>query len=142
MMTGQLALIASAAFAGAAFYINSAEQPARLTLDDRAMLMQWKPSYGKGFEMQASLAMVAGILGLVTWWLTGDWRWAIGAVLILANWPYTLLAMASTNKRLEATPDAQADATSRALMQKWGRMHAVRTTLGIAAVVAYVWALN
>ena len=31
---------------------------------------------------------------------------------------------------------------SRALIVKWGGLHAVRTGLGIAATLAYLWALN
>ncbi|MGF7008865.1 DUF1772 domain-containing protein [Aminobacter sp. BE322] len=142
MLAGQIALACAAAFAGAAFYINFAEQPARLGLDDKNLLDEWKPSYARGFAMQASLAVASGLLGLLAAWLAVDWRWIVGAVLMLANWPYTLLVILPTNKEIEAIASADAGTASRTLIMRWGTLHAVRTALGCAATVAYLWALG
>jgi hypothetical protein len=141
MWSGELALVTASVFAGAAFYVNFAEQHGRLQLDTRAMLTQWKPSYHRGFLMQATLAVISGALGVLAFLMTYDWRWLVGAALILANWPYTVFIIMPTNKQLNATPLDAANELTRGLMSQWGWLHAVRTVLGFLAVVAYLWAI-
>jgi len=142
MWTGDLALASAAIFAGAAIYVNIAEQPARLTLDTPALLTEWKPSYERGKNMQASIAIVSGALGILAFFFTYDWRWLLGALLILAPWPYTMFIIMPTNHVLNATAPAQATEQTRELIQQWGRLHMGRSALGLLAVAAYLWALN
>jgi hypothetical protein len=142
MFVGQLALVLAALFAGAAFYVGYVEHPARMRLDDSNALKQWKPSYDAGALMQAGLAAVSGLLGLFAMWSTGDWRWIIGAALILANWPYTLFVIMPTNRKLKAVKEDEAGPASRVLLASWAKLHGIRTALGAAATLAYLWALN
>jgi hypothetical protein len=138
MMFGLFALATAAIFFGAAFYVNFAEQSARLSLDDRSLLAEWKPAYKRGFIMQASLAVIGFVLGILAWWQTSVWLWLIGALVLLANWPYTLLVIMPTNNTLMVTAPVQANLETRQLIRKWGRLHAVRTALGLAATLIFI----
>jgi hypothetical protein len=138
MLFGHLALVAAAVFTGAALYINVAEQPARLALDDRALLSEWKPSYQRGLAMQAPLAVVACIFGVIAWWRSREIAFCLGAILIIANWPWTLLGIKPTNATLMAMDNAEIPAYARALILKWGTLHAVRTMLGALSTSAFL----
>lgn len=140
MTIGVLALMAAAIFTGAALYVNIAEQPARLLLDDRALLTEWKPSYKRGAAMQAPLALVGCVFGLIAWWQVSHPGFLIGAVAIIAPWPWTLIGIKPVNDALLATEIDQAGPSTRALVVKWGGLHGVRTVLGALATSAFLWA--
>src|SRR4029450_2770062 len=114
--------------------------PARMTLDDRSALAEWKPAYKRGFAMQASLAMLGGLLGAVAWWQTGIAAFLVGTLCILAPWPWTLLVIRPVNDTLMATDLAKSGSETRALIVKWNRLHARRTLLGAAAVLSFLFA--
>jgi hypothetical protein len=140
MIFGLVALIAAAIFTGAALYVGVAEQPARLLLDDRALLTEWKPSYQRGAAMQAPLALLGCLLGSIAWWQTSHGGFLIGAIAIIAPWPWTLLGIKPTNDALLATNPDQAGPPRRALVVRWGALHGVRTALGALATLAFLWA--
>jgi Domain of unknown function (DUF1772) len=135
MLTGELALVIASLFTGAAIYVNVAEQPARLKLDDRGLLAEWQPSYKRGFAMQVSLALLGCIAGAAAAYVRADWRWLPGAFVLLANWPFTLIVIMPLNNRLMAMRAEEAGLESRTLIERWGRLHAVRSALGSAATV-------
>jgi hypothetical protein len=139
MLVGHLALIVAAIFTGAALYVNVAEQPARLVLDDKALLSQWKPSYKRGTAMQAPLAVVGCLCGLIAWWQTRELGFLVGAVLMILNWPWTLLVIMPTNNALTAINPADAIPQTRPLILKWGTLHAVRSALSSLATIAFLW---
>jgi hypothetical protein len=140
-LVGLVAALLAASFAGVALYINVAEQPARLALDDRALIAEWKVSYARGLVMQVSTAVASGLLALAAAWIAWDWRWLAGAAAILANIPYTLIAIQPVNKALMTTQRGGAGAQTRALVEQWALLHAGRTLLGLIATALFLWAL-
>lgn len=135
------ALVCATLFTGAALYISLVEHPARLALPDGPLLAQWQPSYRRALPIQSGLAVAGGAAGLITGAVLGDWQWFAGSIVLLANWPFTLIVMMRDNKRLMALAEGQAGAESRAMLVQWGRQHAVRGALGAGAVVLFAWAL-
>lgn len=137
-----LAIALAGIFFGIAAYINLAEQPARLALAAGPMLAQWKISFAAGIAIQGVLAIVTGIVGLIAWWLTRDWRWLVGGLLMLANWPWTLAMIAPINNALNATASDAAGPASMALVQRWGQLHTARTAFGLFALMLFAWAMS
>ena len=142
MLAALLALVFAAAFAGAAIFVNVAEQPARLALDNPALLLEWQKSYDRAAPMQAGLALLTALLGFLAAWQLHDWRFGVGGLLILANWPYTLLVIKPTNDRLHAIKPELANAETRQAIISWGHLHGGRSAFGVAATVMFLWAIT
>jgi len=137
-----VAFLSAALFAGAALYINVAEHPARLTLDTRFAAAQWAPSYLRATWMQAPLALVSLGCGVAVWLMGGGAGWLIAAVLVGFVVPFTFVVIMPTNNSL-LLPGRDLDSPdTRALLERWGRLHSVRTALSLAAAALYLWLLS
>lgn len=136
-----VATIGCTFFAGAAIYINLVEHPARMGCETKIAATVWAPSYARATVMQASLAIVGFTSGIAVWLLEGRTHWLIGAVLLGLVVPFTLIAIKPTNDRLLSPGRDLGSSETRALLERWGRLHAVRSLLSLAASVMFVWAL-
>jgi hypothetical protein len=134
------ALVFATLFAGAALYITLVEHPARLGLEDRPLLAQWQPSYKRALPIQSGLAIAGGISGLLAWYLSADWLWLAGSLVLLANWPFTLIVIMPVNKRLMAMQQRDAGADSRRMLVHWGNLHSGRSALGALSMLLFAWA--
>ena len=74
-----------------------------------------------------------------TKWMGGGVGWAIAALLIGAVVPFTFLGIMPTNHKLLAPGRDLAWAETRALLEAWAKLHAVRTVLSVLATAVYVW---
>jgi uncharacterized membrane protein len=128
-----IALACSGLFAGAAAYVSFVEHPARVSVGTEAAVKEFGPSYRRGAVMQASLAGIGFLASGLAWAANRDVRLLLAGVLLGSLIPFTLLVILPTNKRLL---DPSLDATSAeavVLLRRWGRLHAVRTIVGLAA---------
>lgn len=133
-----IATLSTTLFSGAAIYINLVEHPARLGCGTELAATVWAPSYKRATVMQASLA-IAGFLGGTAAWLAGGGiLWVIAALLIGAVVPFTFVAIMPTNDRLLEVGRDLGSTETRALLEKWGNLHTVRSALSLIASIIYI----
>ncbi|PXW79689.1 uncharacterized protein DUF1772 [Nitrosomonas sp. Nm84] len=134
-----LATLSAGLFAGAAIYISLVEHPVRTILNTRAAATQWAPSYKRATWMQAPLAIVGLLTGALAGILGGGFGWLIGAVLIGSVVPITFKIIMPTNQRL-LEPGRDLDSSeTRALLDKWGQLHLIRSGLSLLAFLLFAW---
>src|SRR5215475_10371523 len=141
-LLGVVASLASTLFAGAALYINLVEHPARLSCGTEIAALQWAPSYKRATIMQVSLTVLATLAGLARWWSGGGAVWLGASLLIVSVVPFTIFVILPTNTRLLEPGRDRGSSETRALLDRWGRLHAVRTALSLVASCGFIWALS
>ncbi len=133
-----LALLAAGLFAGAAIYITAVEHPARMSCGTELAVREFAPSYKRATVMQATLAVAGCLAGLGAAWQRQDPVVALGALLLGAVVPFTLIVIFPTNaKLLDPALDAQGTEATQ-LLQRWGQLHAVRSGLSTLAFLLFL----
>jgi uncharacterized membrane protein len=132
------AIISGALFAGAALYINRVEHPARMQCGTELAATVFGPSYHRASMMQVSLALLAAILAVGSWWFDHSMLWITGALLIFAVIPYTLIAILPTNKQLLRPGRDRKSKDTHQLLVRWGHLHAVRTVASLTATIIFL----
>ena len=133
-----VAVLSAALFAGAALYINLVEHPARMTLGAQAARAEWAPSYHRAARMQAPVAMIGSLPAILAWIGGGGVGWLIGGVLLGSVIPLTLIVIFPTNRELLDPATVQDVKRAERLLQRWNRLHAVRTVLSTVALVLFL----
>jgi uncharacterized membrane protein len=136
-----LAALCAGLFAGAASYITFVEHPARLECGTELAATEFGPSYRRATVMQASLAVVGLLAALVAWSQGRGLAALVGGLLLGLVIPFTLVVIRPTNKRLLDPGLDRRSAEARALLVRWGQLHAVRGVLGVVAFGVLVWHL-
>jgi uncharacterized membrane protein len=139
MLVSGCAILSTAIFTGAAIYVSLVEHPARSEVTTECAIAQWRPSYRRAALMQAALAIVATVLAIASWFGGGGWSWLLAAVLIASVVLFTLVVMWPINKQLEAGALETSSEQVRVLLNQWGRLHAVRSALSLAALLLMIF---
>ncbi len=134
-----IATVSSGLFAGAALYITVVEHPVRAVLDTRAAASQWAPSYQRATWMQAPLAILGLLSGVGACLLGGGLGWLVAALIIGAVVPITFKIIMPTNQQLLEPDRDLSSSETRALLNRWGRLHALRTVMSVSAFAGFVY---
>lgn len=65
--------------------------------------------------------------------------WLVAAVLLGSVVPFAFIGIMPTNRALLAPGRDLSSSETRALLEKWGRLHAVRSLLSLSALLVLVW---
>jgi hypothetical protein len=141
-VTGIVATLCAGLFAGAALYITIAEQPARLAIDTMQALAEFRPAFPRAAAMQASLALVGGLFAFAAWWSGSGRGWLVAALCLLGAVVFTLVAIRPVYDALLDPSLDTASHEARTLLERWGRLHAVRSVLGGIGFLACLFSVR
>ena len=133
-----VATVAAGLFAGASTYVTVAQHPAWLECGTTLAVKEFGPSSRRAAVMQGGLAMVGLVSSAVAWFQGSGIGWLAAGLLLGVLVPFTLVVMMPTNRRLLDPQLDPGSGEAAELLSRWGRLHVVRTVVGVAVIVTFV----
>jgi hypothetical protein len=130
-----IATLCAGLFAGAALYVSLVEHPARVSCGTAVAIAELGSSYHRAARLQSALASVCFVAAVWAAFRGAGHLVFAAALIIVAVVPFTLLVIMPTNDRLMDQTLNPGSPEAATLLTRWGRLHAVRTVLGLASFV-------
>jgi hypothetical protein len=130
-----IATLCAGLFAGAALYVSLVEHPARVSCGTAVAVAEFGPSYRRAARLQSALASICFVAAVWAAFRGAGHLVFVAALLMVAVVPFTLLVIMPTNDRLMDPTLNPGSPEAATLLTRWGRLHAVRTVLGLASFV-------
>lgn len=136
-----VATLAAGLWAGAAAYISLVEHPATLQVGVQFATDYFPRMAKRAAPIMMVLAVIGAVAGILAWANSGSLLWLIGGAILAAKLPLTAIFIVPTNRKLLGVNAVKSSAEAAALFARWGRLHALRTVLGLVPFFLFVWAL-
>lgn len=133
-----IAMTCTALFAGAALYISVVEQPARLLASMEVALGEFRPGFPRARALQAGFAVVGAITAALAWWYGAGPAWLVASLCLFSIVVFTLVIITPVYTALLDSSLSASAPEARVLLERWGQLHAVRTVLGLVALISVV----
>jgi hypothetical protein len=140
-MLAELSALCAGLFTGAAGYVSLVAHPSRLEAGNEVALAEFRPSFPRARRLQASLAVLGGVSGAGAWLMGDGAAFLFTALLLFGNVAFTFAAIAPVYERLLDPELAPSSPETLPLLERWGRLHAVRSAVGLLAFLVAVNAL-
>ena len=138
-----MSVIATGLFAGGALMQSIVDHPARQSTEPAAAIGQMQATLKFADPYMPILVLLGSVSMMVTYYFHNrTWHIVAAALVLLLIIPFTLIFIFPVNKKMLALSGAAHEHPAiRSLMRQWGRLHAVRSTLGCAALIVVVFQL-
>jgi hypothetical protein len=92
--------------------------------------------------MQATLAATGFLAALCAYVLGAGTRWLIGGILLGLVIPFTFIVILPSNRRLLSPDLATNSPEARQLLDRWGKLHTVRSILSFISFLVFLCLLT
>lgn len=124
---------------GYGFSASAVSFPAMMASSRETAVGYFSPFFHKSAHLQLGLSLAVIPLSLAVSYLTGNWWWLIGSIVLQISGPYTIFVLMPVNNRIMADgADIHSEQMSKDL-GSWGRLHFPRTVIAAAIFILFAY---
>lgn len=128
-----------AAIFGYAFACTAIVHPTMMVTSRQTSVEFFKPFFHKSQHLQLILSLAIVAISLIISFMSGNWAWFIGGLVLQLSGPYTIKILMPVNNRIMADGADINSAEMANDLGSWGKLHLPRTLIAGAIFVLFAF---